>query len=94
MTAVYDPAVMPDVAGWVASQGLRLLFVYGEYDPWTAGAFELGTRPTPSASTSPDGTHGAHISALSAADRAQVSRHPRTLDPAMTQVSNLTTSTS
>ncbi|MBN1772885.1 MAG: hypothetical protein JXB32_16560, partial [Deltaproteobacteria bacterium] len=38
----YDPAVMRDVAGWVAGEGERLLFVYGEFDPWTAGAFALG----------------------------------------------------
>ena len=33
---------MADIATWVATEGERLLFIYGEYDPWTGGAFDLG----------------------------------------------------
>lgn len=39
--AVYDDAVaMRDVSDWLKSDSERILFVYGEYDPWTAGAYE------------------------------------------------------
>jgi hypothetical protein len=71
-TAVWDPAVMSDVGDWVATEGLRLLFVYGEYDPWAAGAFELGNAADSFRFDVVHGTHGAHITALPAADREQV----------------------
>jgi hypothetical protein len=35
----YDAALMTDAQAWVSTQGERILFVYGENDPWTAGAF-------------------------------------------------------
>lgn len=35
-------AAMRDVLEWVDREGSELLFVYGENDPWTAGAVELG----------------------------------------------------
>lgn len=39
--AVYDDAVaMRDVSHWLKTESERILFVYGEYDPWTAGAYE------------------------------------------------------
>ncbi|HEY1557134.1 MAG TPA: S28 family serine protease [Kofleriaceae bacterium] len=43
---VYDGGVaMADIDGFVEEQAARLLFVYGEWDPWTGGAFDLaGTR--------------------------------------------------
>lgn len=72
VTAVYEPTVMPDVGDWVATEGLRLLFVYGEYDPWAAGAFELGNAADSFRFDVVHGTHGAHITALPAADREQV----------------------
>jgi hypothetical protein len=39
--AVYDNAVaMRDVSQWLKNESERILFVYGEFDPWTAGAYE------------------------------------------------------
>lgn len=66
----YDPAVMRDVADWVAGEGERLLFVYGEFDPWTAGAFELGGAVDSYLFVVPEGTHDANLAGLTAADRA------------------------
>jgi hypothetical protein len=65
----YDPAAMRDVADWVAGEGERLLFVYGEFDPWTAGAFELGAAVDSYRLVVPDGTHYANLAGLTAADR-------------------------
>jgi len=35
----YSNALMHDVKQWVETEADRILFVYGEFDPWTAGAF-------------------------------------------------------
>ena len=52
--------------------GERLLFIYGEYDPWTAGAFALGSAQDSFTFTVPAGSHGARIRQLSAPDRQLV----------------------
>ena len=57
----YDPTVMRDVAEWVATAGSELLFLYGEWDPWTAGAFDLGGARDSLRLTVPRGTHYAAI---------------------------------
>ncbi|MEZ4814049.1 MAG: S28 family serine protease [Bdellovibrionota bacterium] len=39
--AVYDDALaMRDVSQWLKTESERILFVYGEFDPWTGGAYE------------------------------------------------------
>jgi hypothetical protein len=66
----YDPAVMQDISDWVMSQGSELLFIYGQWDPWTGGAYTLGGAADSLLLVAPEGTHAAGIYALSAADRA------------------------
>jgi len=39
---VYSPAPAADVARWIREEGERLIVVYGENDPWTAAAVDLG----------------------------------------------------
>jgi len=68
----YDPSVMLDVADWVATEGLRLMFVYGENDPYTAGAFELGEAEDSYVFTVAGGTHGADIEDLGQDDQQQI----------------------
>lgn len=63
-----DPGAMVDVDQWVQSEGERLLFVYGEFDPWYAGHFELGEADDSMLVVAPRANHGASISALEAAD--------------------------
>ncbi|MCT9930686.1 aminopeptidase [Planotetraspora sp. A-T 1434] len=63
----YDGAAMKDVDGWVATRSDEMMFVYGEYDPWSAERF------TPRGGdchvfVAPKGNHGASIATLSAAD--------------------------
>jgi hypothetical protein len=66
----FDPAPLDDVAAWLASEGERIVFVYGEYDPWTAGAFEpSGARET-FRLVAPRGNHGSKLLDLAEADRA------------------------
>jgi hypothetical protein len=65
----YDPEAMVDVAEWVASSGSELMFIYGEHDPWTAGAFDLGDARDSFSFMVYDGTHYAQIWGLRTADR-------------------------
>ncbi len=67
----FDAAAMPDVADWVSTEGSELMFIYGENDPWTAGAFDLGNAQDSFLFTVPAGTHGANIEALPADQRQQ-----------------------
>lgn len=71
VSVTYDPTAMEDVARWVRDEGERLIFVYGEYDPWTAGAVDLGPTPRDSYKlVVPAGNHFADILDLAPADRA------------------------
>lgn len=66
-----DLSAMPDIADWLASDGQRLMFLYGENDPYTAAAFVLGGASDSFSFTVPGGNHGAEILQLPASDRDQ-----------------------
>ncbi len=66
----YRAEVMVDIESWVDDAGTRLLFVYGEFDPWTAGRYPLGAATDASSLTVAAGTHGAGLVDLAAADKA------------------------
>ena len=68
----YDATRMTDIADWVASDGERILFLYGEWDPWSGGKFDPGARPDILEVVAPQAPHGAGIGDLSASDRAEV----------------------
>lgn len=70
VTVTFDPAVMDDIQSWVSSEGSQLLFIYGGNDPWSAGAFDLGSATDSFLFTAPGLNHGASISDLAADDRA------------------------
>jgi hypothetical protein len=64
----FEPAAMQDISDWVTSAGQQLLFVYGDSDPWTAGAFELGGAADSYRLTVANGNHYAQIAQLSPGD--------------------------
>ena len=66
----YDPTVMPDIQDWVATSGQGILFVYGEYDPWTAGAFALGNASDSFSFVAAGASHYAGLFYLSPNDQA------------------------
>jgi hypothetical protein len=66
----YQPSAVDAAADWVRDEGERLLFLYGEFDPWTAGAFDLGTNPGATRFTVAEGTHGSRLIDLPDAERA------------------------
>jgi hypothetical protein len=65
----YEPEPMQDIADWVDSEARAVLFVYGQYDPWTAGKVDIGTSEDALALTAPNASHGAVIELLAPADR-------------------------
>lgn len=62
-------AAMHDIDTWVKTQSSQLLFIYGEWDPWTGGKFDLGQATDSLLLVKAQGTHGSSISRLSPTDR-------------------------
>jgi hypothetical protein len=73
-----DPPVIPEFDGsevdaaadWVRDEADRVLFLYGEYDPWTAGAFDIGSNPGATRFTVAEGTHQSGLLDLPNEERA------------------------
>jgi hypothetical protein len=68
-SVTYDPEVMQDIDQWVRTEGRGLLFIYGEYDPWTAAAFELGDAQDSLKLIVPAGNHSSSVRQLTEADQ-------------------------
>ncbi len=66
----YQASVMQDVDQWFKQSAQRMMLIYGQWDPWTAGAFSLGNAQDSYEFMQPEGTHGANLLALAPADRA------------------------
>ncbi|WP_437317541.1 S28 family serine protease [Sorangium sp. So ce385] len=69
-TPRFDPRAMQDISAWLTTEGERLLFIYGENDPYTAAAFDIGAARDSHRFIAPGGTHGAVILSLAPADQA------------------------
>jgi PS-10 peptidase S37 len=67
---VPDRTAMPDVNQWLATNGERMMLVYGEFDPWSSRTFELGQARDSFKFFEPGGNHGARIGTLSPTDKA------------------------
>lgn len=65
----YDPAVHLDVERWLATEGERVMLIYGELDPWSARKFELGQASDSFSFTAPGGNHGSSIGSLTSSDQ-------------------------
>jgi hypothetical protein len=59
-----DGAAMRDVQSWIASSGSEIMLIYGQYDPWTAGAVDLGGATDSFKFVAPGGNHGSSIASL------------------------------
>lgn len=67
----HEPFAMLDIDLWLKLSGRRMLFVYGENDPWSAERFERGPGTRDSHwYTVPGGNHGSSIGGLPADQRA------------------------
>ncbi|GAA2229951.1 MULTISPECIES: S28 family serine protease [Kitasatospora] len=67
----FNPWAMPDIDHWVRHFARRVIFVYGENDPWGAERFELGRGSWDSyVYTVAGGNHGSKIAGLKADESA------------------------
>jgi hypothetical protein len=67
----FQPWVMRDVDTWVRDNARRMLFVYGENDPWGAEPFRLGKGARDSyVFTAPGANHGARVAGLIDSEKA------------------------
>jgi hypothetical protein len=62
-------AAMHDIDNFVEQQGDRFVFVYGQWDPWTAGKFALGSAQDSLELIQAQGTHNSHLTRLAQADQ-------------------------
>ncbi|MDI3285327.1 S28 family serine protease [Polyangium sp. 15x6] len=65
---ILDPQAMQDVSAWLTTEGERMMFIYGENDPYTAAAFDLGGAQDSYRFFEPAGNHSASIGGLPQAD--------------------------
>lgn len=65
----FRPEAMLDISRWVMTEGRGLMFIYGELDPWSAGAVDLGGARDSYEFFAPGGNHLSVIANLSAVDR-------------------------
>ena len=68
----FDAALLPAIHAWVGGEASRLIFVYGDYDPWAAGRIDVSGNPAVMSYHDPTGNHGTKIADLAASDRAQL----------------------
>jgi len=66
----YQPSAMQDIDSWLQQAGQRMMFIYGEWDPWTAAPFTLGNAVDSFVFVQAKGTHGANLAGLAASDRS------------------------
>ena len=63
----FDPSAMADIDRWVRTKASRMLFVYGEFDPWSAEPFDcgpVGANRQCLRRWVREGTHGAAVNEL------------------------------
>ncbi|MEI5103428.1 S28 family serine protease [Streptomyces sp. PmtG] len=69
----FQKHAMKDVDRWVRHNSRRMMFVYGENDPWGAEPFRpaRGAKYDSHVFTAPGGNHGANVAGLGDADKAK-----------------------
>ncbi|MFE8595969.1 S28 family serine protease [Archangium violaceum] len=68
---VFRESAMQGIQDWVSTRGERLMFIYGELDPWTSAAFSLGSASDSYLYVVPGGNHGSSISRLPETQRSE-----------------------
>lgn len=57
----FVPETAIDIGDWVKNEAEHIIFVYGEIDPWTAGAFEIDPTRDLHSFIVPGASHGANL---------------------------------
>jgi len=63
-------AAMQDIQSWLGASGTEIMLIYGQNDPWTAGALSLGGATDSFKYIAPGGNHGSSITTLNSTDEA------------------------
>jgi hypothetical protein len=61
---IYDPEPMQNVDAFVRHHADKMIFIYGEWDPWSAPAVQLTGREGVKKYVNPRGSHGSNIYTL------------------------------
>ena len=64
VSTTYDPSTIADIDQWLRSEGDNIIFIYGEYDPWTAALLEPGEGTNALFILQPEEDHGVRIGDL------------------------------
>jgi hypothetical protein len=64
VSTTYDPSVMQDIDQWLKTEGDNIIYIYGEYDPWSAAMFEPGEGTNALRIIQPEEDHGVRIGDL------------------------------
>ncbi len=62
--AKYNPKTAREVKKFIDTTDARILFIYGEWDPWSASAFEVPKKDNFLKIVKPEGSHNARIGNL------------------------------
>ncbi len=68
----FNPEVMEDINTWIREFGDNMIFIYGEYDPWSASAVELIGKTNSLVIIKPEGSHTTRIRNISDEDRERI----------------------
>lgn len=69
VTTTYKPSVMLDINRWLKTEGDNIIYIYGDYDPWTAAMFEPGDGTNALRIIQPQSDHRVRIKDLDEQDR-------------------------
>ena len=67
----YDTHSMVDIQDWLSASGASVMLVYGQDDPWSAAALELGGAVDSFLYFVPGGNHGSSVGGLPNDQRAE-----------------------
>ncbi|WP_394850573.1 hypothetical protein LZC95_24340 [Pendulispora brunnea] len=68
----YSPLLSVKIGAWSYGRAERVILVYGENDPWSAGAFPVSRANDSYRYTAPQADHNADIHSLVESDKAEV----------------------
>jgi len=68
----YDPHLMEEVDCYIRHKANNMIFIYGEYDPWSAPAVELTYHTNSIKVVKPEGSHRTRINNLPEDQKRQV----------------------
>ncbi len=60
----FDNTLITKLEEFIKTKASNIIFIYGEFDPWTAVAADIGDNPNVMKFVSPRGTHGIRIKSM------------------------------